>query len=72
VVLVSHADIIKAVLAHHLGMPLDTFQRLVIAPASSSTLVLPDGGSPAVLAVNDTSDPADAAGESVGSEGRSR
>lgn len=37
---VSHADVIKAVLAHALGMPLDLFQRLVIAPASRSILVL--------------------------------
>ena len=37
---VTHADVIKAVLAHALGMPLDLFQRLVIAPASRSILVL--------------------------------
>ncbi len=55
VVLVSHADIIKAVLAHHLGMGLDLFQRLVISPASSSVLVLPEGAAPAVLVINDTS-----------------
>jgi len=55
VVLVSHADIIKAVLAHHLGMGLDLFQRLVIAPASSSVVVLPEGAPPAVLTINDTS-----------------
>jgi probable phosphomutase (TIGR03848 family) len=54
VVAVSHADVIKAVLAHYLGMPLDTFQRLVIAPASISVLTLPAGGPPAVLGVNDT------------------
>lgn len=58
VVLVSHADVIKALLAHHLGMGLDLFQRLVISPASSSVLVLPDGAPPVVLSVNDTSDPA--------------
>jgi len=57
IVLVSHADVIKAVLAHHLGMGLDLFQRLVISPASSSVLVLPDGAAPVVLAVNDTADP---------------
>jgi probable phosphomutase (TIGR03848 family) len=72
VVLVSHADVIKAVLAHHLGMPLDTFQRLVIAPASSSTIILPDGGAPAVLAVNDTSDPAGATEGAAESHGGSR
>jgi probable phosphomutase (TIGR03848 family) len=57
VLLVSHADVIKAIVAHHLGMPLDAFQRLVIAPASTTTIVLPEGAAPAVLAVNDTSDP---------------
>jgi probable phosphomutase (TIGR03848 family) len=30
----SHADVIKAVAAHYLGMHLDLFQRLVVAPAS--------------------------------------
>lgn len=58
IVLVSHADVIKAAIAHHLGMGLDLFQRLVISPASSSLLVLPDGGAPALVAMNDTSDPA--------------
>lgn len=62
IVLVSHADVIKAILAHHLGMGLDLFQRLVVAPASSSVLLLPEGAAPAVLTVNDTSDPAPAAG----------
>jgi probable phosphomutase (TIGR03848 family) len=58
VVLVSHADVIKAVIAHHLGMGLDLFQRLVISPASSSVLLLPEGAAPALLTMNDTSDPA--------------
>jgi probable phosphomutase (TIGR03848 family) len=34
VVAVSHADPIKAAVAHALGMPLDLFQRIVIATAS--------------------------------------
>jgi len=42
VLIVSHADIIKAVLAHALGMPLDLIHRLDIAPASISTLALGD------------------------------
>jgi probable phosphoglycerate mutase len=58
VVLVSHADVIKAVIAHHLGMGLDLFQRLVISPASSSVLLLPEGAAPVMLTMNDTSDPA--------------
>jgi probable phosphoglycerate mutase len=62
VVLVSHADVIKAIVAHHLGMGLDLFQRIVISPASSTVLVLPEGSTPALLTLNDTSDP----GTSVG------
>ena len=51
---VSHADVIKAVVAHFCGMPLDTFQRIHIAPASVTTLHLAEGAPPAVLQVNDT------------------
>lgn len=48
---VSHADPIKAAVAHALGTPLDLFQRIVIAPASISAVVYrPEG--PAVLTVN--------------------
>jgi probable phosphomutase (TIGR03848 family) len=58
IVVVSHADVIKAVVAHHLGMGLDLFQRIVISPASSTTLLLSEGMTPALLCLNDTSDPA--------------
>jgi probable phosphoglycerate mutase len=57
VVAVSHADIIKAVVAHHIGQPLDQFQRLVISPASSTIILLPEGAAPVLLNLNDTSDP---------------
>lgn len=57
VVAVSHADIIKAVVAHHIGQPLDHFQRLVISPASSTIILLPEGAAPVLLNLNDTSDP---------------
>jgi len=57
IVLCSHADVIKAIVAHHLGMGLDLFQRLVISPASTTTLMLPDGATPILLGMNDTSDP---------------
>ena len=40
VIAVSHSDVIKAVLAYVLGMPLDLLHRLEIAPASRSILVL--------------------------------
>ncbi len=39
-VLVSHADVIKAVLAHFLGAPLDLLQRIEVAPASRSLVRL--------------------------------
>lgn len=40
VVLVSHCDIIRAVVAHYLGLPLDHLLRFDIDPASVSTLVV--------------------------------
>jgi len=51
VVAVSHADPIKAALAHALGMHLDLFQRLAIAPGSITTIAYA-GGPPMVLGVN--------------------
>lgn len=52
VAVVSHADVIKAILSHYLGQPFDLFQRLVIAPASVSVVALPKSGPPAVVAIN--------------------
>jgi probable phosphomutase (TIGR03848 family) len=40
IALVFHADLIKMTMAHFLGMHLDNFQRIVISPASISTLQL--------------------------------
>ena len=40
VAVVSHADVIKALLAHFLGMPLDLMRRLEVAPASRSVVIL--------------------------------
>lgn len=51
IVAVSHADPIKAVLAHLGGRGLDEFQRVPIAPGSI-TAVAYEAGSPRVLAVN--------------------
>ena len=51
VVAVSHADSIKAAVAHALGTSLDLFQRIVIAPASVTAIVYRRDG-PAVLTVN--------------------
>ncbi|MDX1663439.1 MAG: MSMEG_4193 family putative phosphomutase [Candidatus Promineifilaceae bacterium] len=54
VVVVSHADLIKLVLAHYLGVHIDLFQRIVISPASISAIALMDNGLVRVLRVNDT------------------
>jgi probable phosphoglycerate mutase len=53
VVVVSHADVIKAAMAYWLGTPLDLFQRIEISPASVSVVQL-DEHSAMVLSVNDT------------------
>jgi probable phosphomutase (TIGR03848 family) len=52
IAVVSHADIIKMVLAHYLGTHLDNFQRIVVSPASISTLTL-GHSRPYVGVVND-------------------
>jgi probable phosphoglycerate mutase len=54
IVVVSHADVIKLVLAYYLGMHIDLFQRLVISPASINVLSLSKAGRPFVLRLNDT------------------
>jgi probable phosphomutase (TIGR03848 family) len=48
----SHGDVIKAVLADALGMHLDSFQRIVVEPASCSVVRYTDAG-PRVLRFND-------------------
>lgn len=55
IVAVSHADPIKAAVAHVTGVHLDLFQRIVISPCSV-TAVLLGAGTPVVLAVNSTAD----------------
>ncbi|WP_231941462.1 histidine phosphatase family protein [Arthrobacter sp. U41] len=57
VVCFSHADPIKAAVAHALGTHLDLFQRIVISPASVSAISFVEGQDPAVLMVNSTSEP---------------
>ena len=54
IVVVSHADLIKLVLAHYLGTHIDLFQRIVISPASVSVLALMNNGVVRVVRVNDT------------------
>ena len=53
VVCVSHADPIKAVVAHAMGTPLDLFQRIVISTCSVSAILYTDAA-PIVLTVNST------------------
>lgn len=48
---VSHADVIRLVVAHYLGVHIDLFQRIVIGPASITVVSVGDSG-PMVLAVN--------------------
>lgn len=55
IVAVSHADPIKAAIAHALGVHLDLFQRIVVSPCSVSAILYADGG-PIVLATNSTGD----------------
>ena len=53
IVVVSHADVIKLVLAHYLGTHIDLFQRIGISPASVSVLALGELGGVRVLRIND-------------------
>jgi len=55
VVAVSHADVIKAAVAHALGTHLDLFQRIVISPCSVTAISYGDTG-PIVLSVNSVGD----------------
>ncbi|MDD9954655.1 MAG: MSMEG_4193 family putative phosphomutase [Anaerolineaceae bacterium] len=54
VAVVFHADLIRMALAHYLGMHLDNFQRIDIAPASISRLSL-GHGRPWIHGMNDVS-----------------
>jgi probable phosphomutase (TIGR03848 family) len=49
----THGDIVRIVLAHYEGIPLDGFQRIVVDTASVSVLQV-DSGHAHVLLVNDT------------------
>lgn len=53
IILVSHADLIKLVLAHYLGVHIDLFQRIAVSPASASVLSLADNGMVRILRIND-------------------
>lgn len=50
---VTHADVIKLVVAFYLGLPLDLYQRIEVAPASLSILELAPGGRPTLVRLGD-------------------
>jgi len=54
IVMVSHADPIKAAVTYAQGVPLDLFQRTVISTCSVSALAI-GAGAPMALCVNSTS-----------------
>lgn len=51
--LVSHADVIRTIVCHVLGLALDAWQRFDIAPASITILVIGDWGGK-LLTLNET------------------
>ncbi len=53
IAVVGHADLIKAAVAHYLGVHFDLFQRIVISPASITAINFTPMG-PRILTVNDT------------------
>jgi len=52
IAVVSHADTIKAIVAHYAGLHLDLFQRLIVSPASVTVLWIGAWG-PRLLRFND-------------------
>lgn len=44
VICVSHADIIKLIVAYFIGLPLDFFQRLGVSPASLTAIYIGESG----------------------------
>jgi probable phosphomutase (TIGR03848 family) len=55
----SHADVIKAITCHYLGMHLDLVQRVVVSPASVTAIAF--GPVPYLVRLNDTGGNADLA-----------
>lgn len=52
VTVASHGDVIKVIVAHYLGVPLDLAHRLDPVPASVSIVQIPGSGSPSVSVFN--------------------
>ncbi|MEX1047491.1 MAG: MSMEG_4193 family putative phosphomutase [Actinomycetota bacterium] len=61
VVLVTHGDVIRLLLAHFAGVHTDLFQRIIVGPASVSAVAV-GNEVPRILRTNDTGDLADLAG----------
>lgn len=57
VAVASHGDIIKVIIAHYLGVPLDLSHRLDPMPVSVSVVDIPAAGSVRVPVFNTVSDP---------------
>jgi probable phosphomutase (TIGR03848 family) len=54
VALATHGDIVRMLVSHFLGAPLDRFQRTIVDTASVSVVALDRQSAPRVLLVNDT------------------
>jgi probable phosphomutase (TIGR03848 family) len=54
VALVTHADVVRLILAHFAGMHPDLFERLTVEPGSISAVALGGDGAVRVVKVNDT------------------
>jgi broad specificity phosphatase PhoE len=52
-VLVSHSDVIKAAILFHIGVSLDLFSRIEVAPGSISTMIVGNGGAK-LVSLNET------------------
>ncbi len=61
IVVVSHADVIRSLLCHYLGTPLDLIHRLHVAPTSLTIIELGADGAVVVPRINSQFDPLDAA-----------
>lgn len=57
VAVTSHADVIRVILAHYLGTPLDLIHRVDVLPASVSIVELHGSGRVRVPVVNHVADP---------------
>jgi probable phosphoglycerate mutase len=52
-ILVSHSDVIKAAILFHIGLSLDLFSRIEVAPGSISTLIVDSWGAK-LVSLNET------------------